>query len=300
MSQAQSEVTLGFLVKLLWQKKFQIIIPTVIASVIAVLYAINKPNVYTAQGIYTPASQGDASSLSKLAGQFGGLASLAGVNLGGAGEDDTQVAIKFLKSRAFLQHFIDKYDLTDELMAVEGWNKIDNKLIYNTSIFDPNSNTWNKELGIDKPTPWNAYEVLKSMLSVNYDSKEGVIEVSLTFYSPVLAKKWLELLIQEINKYWREKKIAKHNLLAIALEEKAEKSNVSELRSVFYSLIAEQTKNSLLAEVTSESVFESVGDIVLPQEKSAPSRALICLVSFIFSFTTSLIIVSGIQISRLK
>ena len=105
---------------------------------------------------------------------------------------------------------------------------------------------------------------------------------------------------QEINKYWREKKIAKHNLLAIALEEKAEKSNVSELRSVFYSLIAEQTKNSLLAEVTSESVFESVGDIVLPQEKSAPSRALICLVSFIFSFTTSLIIVSGIQISRLK
>ena len=225
MSQAQSEVTLGFLVKLLWQKKFQIIIPTVIASVIAVLYAINKPNVYTAQGIYTPASQGDASSLSKLAGQFGGLASLAGVNLGGAGEDDTQVAIKFLKSRAFLQHFIDKYDLTDELMAVEGWDRATDELIYDDTLYDKSKEKWVRTPPPKKaviPTAWEAYENLKDILSIQYDDKEGIISINVTYYSPRLAKEWLELIVRELNLFWQKKKLSKSDRLLAGLTLKAQ------------------------------------------------------------------------------
>ena len=56
-------------------------------------------------------------------------------NLGGAGEDDTY-GDKILKSRAFLQHFIDKYDLTDELTVVEGCDRATDELIEDDTLYD--------------------------------------------------------------------------------------------------------------------------------------------------------------------
>lgn len=302
-SQNSSEITLAFLVKVLWQNKLKIIVPTVLISALAVIYVINKPDVYMATGVYTPASQGDASSLSKLAGQFGGLASLAGVNLGGGAEDDTQVAIKFLTSRAFLQHFIKKYNLEDELMAAEGWDATSNQLIYNESLYDVAEGKWvrtppkNKQV---KPTPWEAYDALKSILTVQFDSKEGVITLNLTYYSPEIAKEWLELLVKELNRFWKEKKLQKSGKLLEGLNSKAQETKISELQGIFYNLIAEQTKNNLLAQVTDEAVFESVGEVVLPEDKSAPSRALICILAFILSFFVSSLFIIGREINRVN
>lgn len=298
-----AEITLGFLIKTLWNNKFKIIIPTAIVSILAVFYALNKPNVYTATGVYTPASQGDASALSKLAGQFGGLASLAGVNLGGGSKDDTQVAIKFLNSRAFLQHFIEKYSLADELMAVESWERANNKLIYNSSLYDEESKKWVRTPPPNKsitPTPWEAYESLKDILKIQYEDKEGIITINLTYYSPHLAKEWLELLVKELNALWKIKKLNKSDKLLKGLTQKAEETNISELQEVFYNLIAEQTKTNLLTQVNEESVFESVGSVVLPEDKSAPSRALICILAFILSASVSSLIIIGRTINKVN
>lgn len=300
---SNSEITLGYLIKVLWQNKFKVIIPTVLVSAFAVYYAINKPNVYTATGVFTPASQGGASSLSKLAGQFGGLASLAGVNLGGGAEDDTQVAIKYIKSRAFLQYVIEKYDLTDELMAVESWDKETNTLIYDESLYDPQNQQWVRTPPPNKdivPRPWEAYESLKDILQIQYEEKEGIITVNLTYYSPVIAKEWLELIVKELNSFWKAKKLQKSEKLLEGLTYKAQETEISELQEVFYNLIAEQTKNSLLAQVTDESVFESVGEVVLPEDKSAPSRALICILAFILSATISSLIIIGREINKVN
>lgn len=52
---------------------------------------------------------------------------------------------------------------------------------------------------------------------------------------------------------------------------------VSELRTVFYQLIAEQVKSSALSEVSDEVLFETMAPVVIPEEKSAPSRGLLCI-----------------------
>lgn len=299
-----SEITLGFLFRALWFNKFKVIIPTILACALAVFYVVNKPNVYTASGVYTPASQGDASALSKLAGQFGGLASLAGVSLGGGGaKDDTQVALKFLKSRAFLQYFIEKHNLADELMAVEKWDRETNELVYDASIYDIKSQQWVRTPPPNKrvePTPWEAYEPLKDLLQVQYDDKEGIITISLTYYSPIIAKEWLELIVKELNAYWKDKKLQKSEKLAEELTLKAQETEITELQEVFYNLIAEQSKNTLLTQVTDEAVFESVGEVVLPEDKSAPSRALICILVFILSSTISSLIILGRAINKIN
>lgn len=298
-----SEITLGFLVDALWRNKFKVIIPTVLVSVLAVFYAINKPDIYTASGVYTPASQGDSGSLSKLAGQFGGLASIAGVNLGGGSKDDTKVALKFLTSRSFLQHFIEKYSLEDEVMAVNGWDRTINELSYDESLYNLAENKWVRTPPPNKhviPTPWEAYESFKDILKVQYDDKEGIILLSIDYYSPEIAKEWLELIVKELNSFWKAKKLDKSDKLIAGLTIKAQETKISELQTVFYTLIAEQTKNNLLDQVTDESVFELVGEVVLPEDKSAPSRALICILAFILSASISSLIIIGREINKVS
>ena len=53
------------------------------------------------RGFFVPAQGDSGGGLSQLAGQFGGLASMAGISLGGGKGDDNAIAIELLKSRSF-------------------------------------------------------------------------------------------------------------------------------------------------------------------------------------------------------
>ena len=78
------EIDLGELWHAIWSGKLLIIIISAIFAISSIFYAINQPNIYKATTLLSPTSeQGGAGGLAKMAGQFGGLASLAGINLGG-------------------------------------------------------------------------------------------------------------------------------------------------------------------------------------------------------------------------
>ncbi|WP_171040471.1 Wzz/FepE/Etk N-terminal domain-containing protein [Pseudoalteromonas sp. S4389] len=280
------EIKLSHLFEILWNYKIFIVLFTLLCSVATVFYAINKPNVYTARGIYMPKSDGGAGGLAKLAGQFGGLASLAGVNLGGSGESKTDVAIELLSSRYFLQSFIEKHDLVVPLLAVTKWDEQSDKLVYNHELYDPQQKKWVREAPPGKnviPTSWEAYEFLKKSINVEYESKKGLVKISLVYYSPKLAAEWLELLVKDMNEFWKQKKLDETKRHIDLLTSKADKTQVAEIKEVFFTLIAEQTKSNLLAQATDESMFETVAEVIVPEEKSAPSRALLCIIGFIFS-----------------
>ncbi|HAS23515.1 MAG TPA: LPS O-antigen length regulator, partial [Idiomarina loihiensis] len=76
------------------------------------------PNIYKSEATLAPTEEASGGGLSQMAGQLGGLASLAGVNLGGKNADKTTIALEILKSRAFIKSFVEKYDILPELMAV--------------------------------------------------------------------------------------------------------------------------------------------------------------------------------------
>ena len=84
-------------------------------AISSVLYALSLPNVYSSTTRLTQAEQ-SSNSLSSLVQQYAGLASVAGLSLGG---DDEQIsyAIEVLQSRRFLQLLIDKHDILVPLMA---------------------------------------------------------------------------------------------------------------------------------------------------------------------------------------
>ncbi len=79
-SVADDEIDLRELFSAIWAGKWLIVCVTAIFAVASVFYALSLPDVYKSEALLAPAS--DSSGM-KVPGQLGGLAALAGVNLGG-------------------------------------------------------------------------------------------------------------------------------------------------------------------------------------------------------------------------
>lgn len=280
--------------RILWRHKVFLGIFTLFCTVGMLIYAITLPNVYTAEGLYMAKGGDDAGAMSKLASQFGGLASVAGINLGGGGIDKTEIALELITSRAFLQGFIEKHDLFVPLFAVNGWNKEDNELLIDDDIYDSENNIWVREVKLGKtpkPSSWEAYTKLREKIDIEYRPKKGIILIKITYYSPILAAEWIELLAHDINLFWKTKSSDETSKSIKFLTQQASETSVAELRKVFYELIAENTQTNLLSQITDEVMFETISNAVIPEEKSAPKRALLILFAMVIGSILAAIIV---------
>ena len=277
------EIDLRELFKALWKGKWIVIAITFIFAVSSVLYAMSLPNVYKADALLAPAESSGGGGLSKMAGQLGGLAALAGVNLGTSESSQTDLAVQVMKSRQFVEAFINKHDLLVPLMAARDWDLANNKLILDEDTYDTISGTWLREpngLRGATPTAQEAFEVFsKEVLSVSQDKESGLYTVSIKNYSPYLAQQWVNWLIKDINKVMRERTIAETSQNLAYLNIQLQKTAVTDMQSTFYKLIEEQTKSLMLAEVQEEFIFKVVDPAVVPELKDGPKRALICVLA---------------------
>lgn len=283
LPQANDEIDLCELFSALWKGKWIIIATTFLFAVAGVLYAISLPNIYKADALLAPAENAGGGGLSKMAGQLGGLAALAGVNLGGGETSQTEMALKVMKSRVFVENFVNKHSLLVPLMASKEWDLASNTLVYDEEVYNPKTNEWLREAqglrGVE-PSAQEIFEKFtKDVLIVNEDSKSGFITLSIKHYSPFLAQQWLTWLIEDINIVMRERAIEETQKNLDYLNKQLEKTSIADMQSTFYKLIEEQTKSLMLAEVQDEFVFKVVDPAVAPELKVGPKRALICLLA---------------------
>lgn len=278
---ADDEIDLRELFAAIWKGKWLIIAMTFVFAVASVVYALSLPNIYKADALLAPAESSNGGGLSKMAGQLGGLAALAGVNLGGGESSQTDLAVQVMKSRQFVDAFINKHDLLVPLMAAREWDLANDQLVLNEELYDARTGEWLREpkgLRGAKPTAQEAFEVFnKETLSISQDKESGLYNVSVTHYSPFIAQQWVNWLIEDINKVMRERTIAETSQNLNYLNTQLQKTAIADMQSTFYSLIEEQTKSLMLAEVQEEFVFKIVDPAVVPELKDGPKRALICV-----------------------
>ena len=279
---SKEEIDLRELFKAIWKEKWIIVATTFVFAVASVLYSLSLPDIYKADALLAPAESSSSGGLSKMANQVGGLAALAGVNLGGAESSQTDLAVQIMKSRQFVDAFINKHDLLVPLMATKDWDLANNKLVIDDEVFDQSTANWLREpegLRGAKPTSQEAFEVFsKDILSVEQDKDSGLYTVSIKHYSPYVAQQWVNWLIEEINKVMRERTIAETSQNLDYLNIQLQKTAVADMQSTFYKLIEEQTKSLMLAEVQEEFVFKTVDPAVVPELKDSPKRALLCVI----------------------
>ena len=297
-TQYEDEIDLRELFGALWAEKIKILAITTIFAVASLIYSLSIPNQYKATAILAPAS--DGGGLSDTLGQLSGLAILGGMSIGGGESSESQIAQEIMRSWSFIEDFIVENDIAVEIYAAEGWSKESNELKIDQAVYDSEEKEWliENDSGVVGPSSWELFEEFTERLAVSEDNKTGFVSVSIEYYSPQIAKQWLDLYISAINKNMQMREIEKVSNNISYLETQINKTAIAEMREVFYTLIAEQTKDKMVAEASPEYAFVAVSPSMVPEEKSQPQRILICALGTILGGMLSVLLLSVMHFIR--
>jgi uncharacterized protein involved in exopolysaccharide biosynthesis len=296
--QYDDEIDLRELFAALWAGRVKIVAITAIFAIASVIYALSMPNQYKATVLLSP-TQSSGGGLSGALGQLGGLASLAGVSLGGGESSDGQIAQEIMQSWSFIEGFIDNNNLAVGVYAAVGWDKGSNEVQINDTLYNVTKAEWvgnTEQLG--SPSSWNLFNAFSKILSVSEDKKSGLVMVSIEYYSPLIAKQWLDLYVAAINEHMQKREMAKVTRNIEFLQAQIKKTNIAEMQQVFYAIIEEQIKNKMLAEASPDFAFESVSPSMVPEQRSQPNRKLICILGALLGGMLSVLLVLVMHYGR--
>lgn len=299
--QYDDEIDLRELLSVLWAGKVKIIAITAVFAVASVIYVLSLPNQYKATVLLAPA-QSSGGGLSGALGQLGGLASLAGVTIGKGESSEGQIAQEIMKSWSYIEGFITDNDLAVEVYAAEGWSKGPNELQTDADLYDTETKTWlveNTNTGeVGPPSSWKLFQSFSKRLSVSEDKKSGLVSVSIEYYSPLIAKQWVDMYVESINRFMQQRQVDKVTRNIAYLQEQIGKTSIAEMREVFYTIIEEQTKSKMLAEASPDYAFVAVSPSMVPEQKSQPQRALICISGTLLGGMLSVLLVLVMHYAR--
>ena len=142
------------------------------------------------------------------------------------------------------------------------------------------------------PTDWDLVKKFKTAhLNVSENKDNGMVTINVKSQSPVAAKQWTDWLVKDINEHMRSQDIEEAEASIEYLQGKLNETNIAGMQQVFYQLIESETRTVMLANAQKEYVFKTVDPAVVPQEKSEPKRALICVLATILGGTLGVFVV---------
>jgi len=292
-SQYDDEIDLRELFAVLWAGRIKIVAITAIFAMVSVIYALSIPNQYKATALLSSADS-SGGGLSGALGQLGGLASLAGVSLGGGESSKGQIAQEIMQSWSFIEGFVEDNNLAVGVYAADGWDKSSNELQINSGLYDASKSQWL----VEPPSSWSLFKTFSGILSVSEDKKSGLVSVSIEYYSPLIAKQWLDLYVAAINEHMQKREMAKVTRNIEYLQAQIKKTNIAEMQEVFYTIIEEQIKSKMLAEASPEYAFVAVSPSMVPEQKSQPKRALMCILGTLLGGMLSVLLVLVLHYGR--
>ena len=277
----------------LFEGKWIIVSVTSLISIIGVIYSLLLPNIYESKALLVPVNS--SSSISGALGGYSNLAGLAGINLSSISDEGNSVkALKKISSLSFYENNILTNIYLPDLMAVESWDPETNKVSYNKNIYDTKTNNWIGEYSDPKkniPSVQKSFEVFKSKLNLNEDKKTGFVTISIKHQSPFIAMQWAELVVDEVNSFYRQKDKLESEMAVSYLNQQISMTGLSEIKQVLAQLLQEQTKKLTLVEANQFYVFDYIDPPAVMERKSEPKRAFICILFALFGGVLSVLLV---------
>jgi uncharacterized protein involved in exopolysaccharide biosynthesis len=258
------EIRLVELWQTVWAGKWLIVFASFLLAVLAVAASFLITPDFRAQVVLSPVGSSSGSGLATLAGQFGGLASLAGINLGA--EDNVAESIAILKSRALTARFIRERNLLP-VIFYDDW--------------DAKLGAWAIDDPKDIPTIARGVERFdKSIRNVNQDVETGLVTLTVDWRDPVLARDWAQALVAEVNADMRGRAIEQSKRNIEFLKGQIGSTDEVELRSAVFGVMESEMKNAMLAAVRTDFAFDVIDPAVVPERPFWPNRILFAVVGF--------------------
>ena len=264
----------------LWLNKKFILILTGIFAVLSVRYSLSLANSYTSQVLLVPTSL-NSNSL----GQYSALASVAGVRLGNSSPDVT-LAIALIKSKKIIRQLTKHETFLPDLVAAEKWDKTTNSIIYKEDMYDNKNKKWLKEVGWQE-----AFGSFSNQINISEDKKSQLVTISVEHMSPSVAQQWAEWIVDEVNMMVANLRIEEAESAITYLNEQIMLTPYAELRTMFFNIIQQNTQNMMLAKVSKQYALTIIDPPLIPEKKSKPSRALLCILGTLLGGILSIFII---------
>ena len=287
------EIDLRELFNVLWVGKWIIISLTAFVSIVGVIFSLHLPNIYESKTLLAPVNS--SSGISGALASYSGLAGFAGISLPSGDDQGNSVkAIQKISSLSFFENNILPNIHLPDLMAAKSWNPKTNTLAFDKNIYDTKSNTWIRGFSYPQqqiPSAQESYKVFKQHLSLSDDTKTGFSTISIKHQSPFVAKQWAELVVNEINAFYRQKDKSESEKAVSYLNQQISITGLSEIKQVIAQLLQEETKKLTLIEANQYYVFDYIDPPAVMEGKSEPKRALICILSALLGGMLSILLV---------
>jgi len=245
----EDEINLLDLFRIIWKSKWLILSITALSTGIAVAAAYLMPPIYRSEVLMAPVSEEQSGRLSSLAGQFGGLAAIAGINLGGDTASKEE-AVALLKSRALTEQFI-KDEKLITVLFYKDW--------------DAKNKKWDVNNEDDIPTIRDAFKKFdEDVRSIKVDRKTGLVTLSIEWKNPKLSADWAGKLVARVNAQMRKRAIEDAEKSLAYLNKELKKTSAVEMHEAIYSLIEGQIKTIMLANVREEYSFKVIDPPAIP------------------------------------
>ena len=141
------------------------------------------------------------------------------------------------------------------------------------------------------PSYLEAHKKYIGMLSIAQNKKTGFISISIEHLSPVFAKDFLELIIRESNELLRKKDMEESKQGLEYLTSELSKTPFVEIKGSINALIEVQLETQMMAQINQDYILVEIEPPFIPEKKSKPSRAFICMVGTILGVMLSVLIV---------
>jgi uncharacterized protein involved in exopolysaccharide biosynthesis len=246
----KDEIDLTAITGVIMRSRWLVLTCALVMGVAAYIMAYTLlPVTYRADVTITDVRESTSLGAGLLGGNLGGLASLAGVSLGGAGAAERE-ARAVLKSRRLVEEFISRNNLLPVLLR--------------------NSKK--------PPTLWRAVKYFQGdVVTIREDLRQGTTTVTIEWTDAATAARWANGFVALANELIRTnaQQLAQRNITY--LNEQVAKTNVVELQRVLFNIIEGETKTLMVASGRVEYAFKIVDPAVAPELRAGPHRTLIAL-----------------------
>jgi uncharacterized protein involved in exopolysaccharide biosynthesis len=251
---AEDEMTLSALWTIVWRGKWWIIGITAAFAIVSVVHALTATEWYRAEVLLAPAEQRTSQPLS---GTLGGLASLAGVSVGGG---DAVEALAVLRSRDFAAEFINDLDLLPVFFAEA----------------DGNSESGEHE----------AYDIRDgvkyfndNIRTVTEDRDTRLVTLAIEWTDPTLAAEWANVLAERLNDRMRLRALEEAETNVNYLQLELGKTSMLMLQQSIGRLMETELQKLMLARGNEEFAFRVIDRAQVPKMRSRPRRTLMVVLS---------------------
>jgi len=197
---------------------------------------------------------GSVSGLAKLAGNLGGLASLAGVSLGGGNKDE---ALELLRSRAFTSRFIERHGLMPQLFPGD---------------WDAAKGRWLEEDLSEQPTMARAVERFNQQVrEISEDKRTGIVRLRILWPDRETAADLANTMVAEADAELRNRTIADAQRTISFLEAEIAKTSLIETRVMLNRLLEDQFNTVSLGRTRQYFAFRVI-DPATPADADRPEK----------------------------